>query len=353
MGTLGQYLHDARVEKEIDLRDAAQQTRISIQYLKALENEDFTKLPGEVFVKGFLKNYGRFLNLDEAEIMKRYAELKSKSAVTVIPSVPADSDKPAAVVPALTKNKQIPIEPFVWGAVICVLVLVFLFASFPSKSPVEVQTAAVPGLPAFSAQTDTSQSHSPEKLYLELIALEDTWLLVRTDGSPQKKAVLKQGENLIWSADERFLLSYGNIGSLKLVLNGEEIAVNGPKVNVVRDLAITRAGIVNQPAALQQAAKRKPLITAPADQPSGGEQKPVLAQPAIIEQKPTGTGQKPALAQPAVAEKKPSGAEQKPSVAGHEPAVVDQKRSASQTHAEAAPKPVEHKPAEKPVATPQ
>ena len=350
MGTLGQYLHDARVEKKIDLRDAAQQTRISIQYLKALENEDFTKLPGEVFVKGFLKNYGRFLNLDEAEIMKRYAELKPKSAAA--PSVPADSDKPAVVVPAQAGSKQIPIEPFVWGAVICVLVVVFLFASFPSKTPVDVQQAAVPGLPAVSAQTDTSsQGYPAEKLYLELVALEDTWILVRTDGSPQKKAVLKQGENLIWSADERFLLSYGNTGALRLMLNGAELAVNGPKANVVRDLAITRAGIVNQPSVIQQAVKRKPLITAPTG--TGGEQKPALAQPGVVEHKPSGAEQKPALAQPALVEQKPSGAEQKPTVAGQEPAVLDQRRPVSPARAEAAPKPVEHKPAETPTATPQ
>ena len=34
-----------------DLRDAAQQTRISINYLKALEDEDFSKVPGEVSVR--------------------------------------------------------------------------------------------------------------------------------------------------------------------------------------------------------------------------------------------------------------------------------------------------------------
>ena len=117
MGTLGKYLHNARLAKDIDLRDAAQQTRISIQYLRALENEDFSKLPGEVFVKGFLRNYGRFLNLEESEVMKKYAQLKPQLASSSTPA--PDSDD--AVVPGEREtSKETPIEPFVWGAIILI-----------------------------------------------------------------------------------------------------------------------------------------------------------------------------------------------------------------------------------------
>jgi len=52
MGTLGEYLRSAREKRGLDLRDAAQQTRISFTYLKALEEEDFSKLPGEVLSGG-------------------------------------------------------------------------------------------------------------------------------------------------------------------------------------------------------------------------------------------------------------------------------------------------------------
>ena len=75
MGTLGQYLRSAREARGIDLHEAAQQTRIGIAYLKALEEEDFSKLPGEVFVRGFLKNYGKYLQLEESQVMRKYGEL--------------------------------------------------------------------------------------------------------------------------------------------------------------------------------------------------------------------------------------------------------------------------------------
>ena len=43
-----------------------------------------------------------------------------------------------------------------------------------------------------------------------------------------------------------FLLSYGDVSAVKLLLNGEELTVKGTKGTVVRDITITRAGITNQ-----------------------------------------------------------------------------------------------------------
>src|SRR5574337_343930 len=274
MGTLGQYLRSAREAKGIDLHDAAQQTRISVNYLKALEEEDFSKLPGEVFVKGFLKNYARFLKLDELESLKRYAELTPQAQPQ--PQAPGQSPSPAAVSannekkkpsPEPASRRETPIEPFIWGAVICISLLVFLFSSLPlrhSKKTDQPENTAVPVISGMPQDPALAASLKPEKLYLEVIALEDTWLLVRTDTSPQKKAVLKKGESLIWSAEERFLLSYGRVGDVKLLLNGEELAVRGTQETPIRDLSITRTGVVNQPAPAKQAQPARPKVKAAA-----------------------------------------------------------------------------------------
>jgi len=294
MVTLGQYLHNARLAKNIDLRDAAQQTRISIQYLRALENEDFSKLPGEVFVKGFLRSYGRFLNLDESEVMDKYAQLKPQQAS---PSTPPPSAGNAVAPGERETPKGTPVEPFVWGAVIVMLLLVFLFSSLPSRLSKNIQQPAGSTEPAvFSRETASAQGVKQEKLYLEVVAIEDTWLLVRTDDSPQKKAVLKRGESLTWSADERFLLSYGRVGALKLVLNGAELMVNGTKETVVRDLVITRAGVLNQPAPVKQAMPRKPKPQPAAEPQQTQPQEPQpqdVQKPVVPQTPPT-----PAPAQP-------------------------------------------------------
>ncbi len=247
MGTLGKYLRSAREEQGIDLREAAQQTRISLQYLKALEAEDFSKLPGAVFVRGFLKNYSKFLKLDETEVMKKFAESQQTPPPVTVAQAPQSAPQPIAEKPEKSMSAKFPFEPFVWGTVIIIALVIALFAALPQRHRKEIQRSAAP-FPSTggTAPALSGEPLKPEKLYLEVIALEDTWLLVRTDASPQKKAILAKGESLIWSADERFLLSYGNAGALRLLLNGKELAVDEPKNAVIRDLMITAAGIANR-----------------------------------------------------------------------------------------------------------
>ncbi len=286
MGTLGQYLRDAREAMGVDLRDAAQQTRISVNYLKALEEEDFSKLPGQVFVKGFLKSYGRFLRLEESEVLKRYTDL-NPDAMT--PHAPQANTEKVPVISKIGKTKTVketPIEPFIWGGAIFIALIVFLFKSIPSTKDTE-RPSVIKSAPTGTMQgVEQFQARRPDKLYLEVIALEDTWLLVRTDGSPQKKAVLKKGENLIWSAKEMFLLSYSDVSAVKLLLNGEELTVQGKKGSVIRDLTITRAGITNQQIQEKQSRPEKPkpktleALPQQADpQPQTGSQPEPLVQP--------------------------------------------------------------------------
>lgn len=275
MGTLGQYLSSARELKGFDLHDAAQQTRIGIQYLKALEQEDFAKLPGEVFVRGFLKNYAKFLGLPEQEVLKKYGELRHPAMGAAVaapqPATVAAAEPAPAPQQARERSSLVSLEPWLWGTVIFISILGFLFMGKPEKQP----EPAVP-LDAHSAVlhtegTGSSPAKKGEKLYLQIVALEDVWLLVRTDAGPQKKAVLKKNDDVVWIADDRFLLSFGSVGAVKLLLNGEELTVTGQKNAVVRDLEITAAGITSAKAAPvpPRAAKpRKPVLPKP-DQPAG------------------------------------------------------------------------------------
>jgi cytoskeleton protein RodZ len=272
MGTLGTYLRSAREARGIDLREAAQQTRISLNYLKALEEEDFSKLPGEVFVKGFLKNYAKFLRLDESQVLKKFGESQATNSQTVSFA----EKEPVAAISQQKTPRSTTIEPFLWGAGIVIALIFFVFTALPERHQPDTKQAVTT---MSTGQTVSAQGlvMQRDKLYLEVVALEDTWLLVRTDNSPQKKAVLKKGETLIWSAEERFLLSYGSANALKLTLNGQELTVNEPGNEVVRDLAIIASGIVNRNIQPEKKLPRKK--GPPAEQ---RQQKPPQEKPARL-----------------------------------------------------------------------
>jgi cytoskeletal protein RodZ len=72
--TLGEKFKKAREKKQMDLSKIEEITKIQTQYLIAIENGDYKKIPGEIYLKNFLKIYAKALNLDQKEILKLYQE---------------------------------------------------------------------------------------------------------------------------------------------------------------------------------------------------------------------------------------------------------------------------------------
>lgn len=69
MQTVGQILKETREAKLLTLEDVEKNTKIRKELLEALEADNFAKLPPSTFVQGFIKNYGRFLNLDSEKLL--------------------------------------------------------------------------------------------------------------------------------------------------------------------------------------------------------------------------------------------------------------------------------------------
>ena len=74
MKHIGEYLKQRRCEKYITLEEVASQTGIREQYLTALESGDFEKIPGDVFIKGFIRNYGNFLEENGNDLVEAYTK---------------------------------------------------------------------------------------------------------------------------------------------------------------------------------------------------------------------------------------------------------------------------------------
>lgn len=74
MKHIGEYLKQRRCEKNTTLEEVASQTGIREQYLTALESGDFEKIPGDVFIKGFIRNYGNFLEENGNDLVEAYTK---------------------------------------------------------------------------------------------------------------------------------------------------------------------------------------------------------------------------------------------------------------------------------------
>ena len=74
METVGEFFRQVRETKGLTLDAVASKTCIHPDFLRALEDNNFAKLPDQVFAKGFVRSYARSLGLDESDAMRRFLE---------------------------------------------------------------------------------------------------------------------------------------------------------------------------------------------------------------------------------------------------------------------------------------
>lgn len=88
MKTVGSILKSAREEKGLTLDEIREATRIHPRFLAALEEGDYSVFSSPVHLKGFLRTYARFLELDEEEVMaffrREYDEREAQEKISGI-----------------------------------------------------------------------------------------------------------------------------------------------------------------------------------------------------------------------------------------------------------------------------
>lgn len=85
---LGEVLRTAREAKGVDLARVERETKIRERYLSALESGDYRDLPGAVYTRGFLRNYGAYLGLDPDELIDLY-RIETSTATAERQAMPA------------------------------------------------------------------------------------------------------------------------------------------------------------------------------------------------------------------------------------------------------------------------
>jgi len=118
MSDLGQMLREARERKQVSFEEVEEATRIRQKFLQALEQGDYGALPGETYVRGFLRTYAAYLELDPEEVMALYEGRGGEEATPPQPGFFEPMDLSMAAPSWLTADLLI-------GAVLVVVLLAF------------------------------------------------------------------------------------------------------------------------------------------------------------------------------------------------------------------------------------
>ena len=147
MAGIGQTLSDERRRQGRTLADAAAETRVRESYLAALETEDFDVLGGDVYARGFIRLYGKYLGLDAEELVQEFRDHHERPAeVTAIPGATIDE-----VMPARPQSLgQLLSQPAVAGVAIVLgmIVLFLLFRGGGAEDTAELDEDAAGPVPA-------------------------------------------------------------------------------------------------------------------------------------------------------------------------------------------------------------
>src|SRR5665213_4448138 len=90
MADIGAMLREARMREHLDIAEFEARTKIRAKYLRALEDEEWSLLPGYTFTKAFLRTYADMLGLDGRllvdEFKRQYPDPSEIELATVLPS---------------------------------------------------------------------------------------------------------------------------------------------------------------------------------------------------------------------------------------------------------------------------
>jgi cytoskeletal protein RodZ len=118
---LGEVLRAARETKGVDLPRVERETKIRERYLSALERGEYRELPGAVYTKGFLRNYGAYLGLDPEYLIDLY-RLETSTTGAERPTV-SPPPRPLAV----RRSRSFVVTPgAVAAAILTILVGAFI-----------------------------------------------------------------------------------------------------------------------------------------------------------------------------------------------------------------------------------
>lgn len=231
-GNFGERLKREREMREVSLNEVTIATRISVRFLQALENEEWEKLPGGVFNRGFVRAVARYLGLDEESLLAEYDV--AHGPVLVETEAPRENRIPA------------PSKWLIAGAVFLILLVLIsvtvagiygwrrystyrrgrqnqVVTAQPrppsSPGPTAPNPSSTPSKPPESTASDSPSTTRP--LDLSVSTSAPTHVQVLGDGKILLNADLPAGETRHFSASRLLRITAADSSAVLLELNGQ------------------------------------------------------------------------------------------------------------------------------------
>lgn len=228
-GNFGERLKRERELREVSLKEVTVATRIGPRYLEALENEDWDKLPGGIFNRGFVRSIARYLGLDEENLLAEYDLAYGEQAVAAPPSLESRIPRPPIWVPLLA----------VVGVLVVLASLILggiygwrRYAAHRAARKSAASSVIPPAGPSQSAKpapdspaaTLSGVSDPPPAgipLDLSVSTSAATRVRIVADGTLLVDAEFPAGETRHFPAKEQFEVTAGDSSAVLLELNGQ------------------------------------------------------------------------------------------------------------------------------------
>lgn len=200
MADIGEKLRSAREAKGLSIEDIEKATKIQSRYLTAIEQNDFDKLPGDFYVRAFIRQYAQIVGLDGKELLSEYHQdvPESKPDEYVENSIDNKSEE----VRETTDNKKnlwknyLPRIAIGLGVVIVILVVYVLYARLSSNN--QNNTADNNDNVTVSSQSSSSKKPAPvvKKNNVKVSRIADNEYRV-TGLKKNRRLVIKAGQQAI------------------------------------------------------------------------------------------------------------------------------------------------------------
>ncbi|MEG6615691.1 RodZ domain-containing protein [Peptococcaceae bacterium 1198_IL3148] len=251
---IGDLLKQTRLTKGYSLDDIEEATKIRSRYLEALENEKFDLLPGQVYVIAFLRNYARFLGLNDDELVEQYKS-KFQSNINIAAKETEENKPTVKERPSRRRRRRGQSQIAKLVAAVAVIAVIFAFASvYKAYAPGH----NVPELPNAVQDNDdndqpkdnngdvnntppeNNQSEPPEQPIegVELVLNvtdANCWMRVDVDGQIAFEGTVTAGTSKEFSGSESINIILGNAGVVDVQYNGENLGKLGPMGQVVNE----------------------------------------------------------------------------------------------------------------------